>query len=102
VPADLVDRHDVRVVELRRVLRLDLEPAECLRRRQPAGQDHLERDDAPNAHLPGAHDQAHAAARDLAEHLVLAETGQTRAARSRWREWLGHAMENFTVGEELP
>ena len=38
-----------------------------------AGQDHLERDGAVEAHLPRLEDDAHAAAGDLADELVIAE-----------------------------
>ena len=38
-----------------------------------AGEDHLERDGPVEAHLPGAEDNTHAAAGDLAEDLVVAE-----------------------------
>ena len=37
------------------------------------GEDHLERDFAVEAYLPGLEDHAHAAARDLADDLVVAE-----------------------------
>ena len=38
-----------------------------------AGEDHLERDRPIEAHLPGLEDDAHAAAGDLADDLVVAE-----------------------------
>ena len=40
---------------------------------QPAGQDHLQGDDAVEPALPGPVDDAHAAAADLLEQFVIAE-----------------------------
>jgi hypothetical protein len=54
-------------------LRLRLEALHLLRRRQPAGQDHLQRDEPLEADLPGLVDDTHAAAGDLLQQLVLAE-----------------------------
>ncbi len=87
--AHLVDGHDVRMVEVGRRLRLALEALHVQRRRQLAGQDHLQRHDAVEAHLPGLEDHAHAAAGDLLEDLVVAEVTHVVAER---RHAVGRAV----------
>ena len=112
VLADLVDGHDVRVVEVGRRLRLGAEALHVGRRRQLAGQDHLEGDDAVQAHLPRLVDDAHAAAGDLLQQLVVAEVAHRRprghgralpgCQGRRGAERLGQAAKLVLVGEEGP
>jgi hypothetical protein len=70
VLADLMDLDDVRVVELGRRLGLAAEPGQL----RPAGaflpEDQLEGDDTAEGRLPGAVDDAHAAAAQLPQDLV--------------------------------
>ena len=73
VLADLVDRHDARMVEVGGGLGLGVEPLDVGLVGELAGEDHLERDRPVEAHLPGLEDDAHAAAGDLADDLVVAE-----------------------------
>ena len=68
VLADLVDRHDVGVVEVGGRLGLDVEPLDVGLGGELAGQDHLQGDRPVEADLPGLVDDAHAAAGDLPEH----------------------------------
>ncbi len=73
VAADLVDRHDVGVVQPRRRLRLAAEPFQGQAVfRNLAGQD-LERHLAAQADLLGLVDHPHAAPADLAEDAVIAQ-----------------------------
>ena len=65
VLADLVDRHDARVVEQGDGLGLVLEPAQLVVVGQDAGLDHLEGDGPVEADLAGLVDDAHAAAAQL-------------------------------------
>ena len=71
--ADLEDRDDVRVLQPRRRLGLGAEPLDVLVVREPARQDHLERHDPAQVHLPGAIDHAHTAAGDFGDQLIVAE-----------------------------
>ena len=81
--AGVVDRHDVRVVELRGALGLAQEVLQRLRiLLQRVGQ-HLERDDAVEHGVLGLVDDAHAAAAELAEDLVAARLGGARGAPPR-------------------
>ena len=73
VLADLVDRHDARMVEVGGGLGLGVEPPDVGLVGELAGEDHLERDGPVEADLPGLEDDAHAAAGDLADDLVVAE-----------------------------
>ena len=82
VLADLVDGHDVRVVELGRRLRLLTETRR--RSASPArspGQDHLQGDRPIQADLPGLVDDPHAAAGDLRQQFVVAERLHGRQCR---------------------
>ena len=63
--ADLVDRHDAGMVEVGGGLGLDVEPLDIGFGGKLAGEDHLERDRAIEAHLPGLEDDAHAASGDF-------------------------------------
>ena len=73
VLADLEDRHDPRMIEVGRRLGLGMEAPDVGLVGELAGQDHLECDGPVEAHLPGLEDDAHAAAGDLADDLVIAE-----------------------------
>ena len=73
VLADLEDRHDARMVEVGRRLGLDVEAADVGLVGELAGEDHLQRHRPVEAHLPGLEDDAHAAAGQLADDLVIAE-----------------------------
>src|SRR5262249_53118987 len=73
VLADLVNGHDVRMIEVGDGSRFGAEALHFRRGRQLAGEDHLQGDDAVEGNLPGPVDDAHAAAADLAQQLVVAE-----------------------------
>ena len=73
--AHLVDRHDVRVVEVGHGLGLDAEPVDIGRAGEPAGQDHLQGHHTVQADLPRLVDDPHPAAGDLLKQLVVAEVG---------------------------
>jgi hypothetical protein len=99
--ADVVDGDDVGVVEVARGRRLDVEALQGVGRPRQAAQDHLEGDLAVDAHLPGPVDDAHAAARDLAEQLVIAEAlrrGPRAPGRAARR---GQRRQLVAVGEEV-
>jgi hypothetical protein len=71
---DLVERHDVRVVERSDHLGFEAQPAERLSSRpQDACPDRLEGDDAIEPLVPGLVDKSHPAAGDLVEQLELAD-----------------------------
>ena len=78
VLAHLVDWHDLRMVQVGRRLRLGAEPLHFTARREASGQDHLERDQAVERHLPGLVDDPHPAPRDLLQQLVVAEVADGR------------------------
>ena len=86
VLADLVDRHDARVVEVGRGLGLGVEALDVGVVGELAGQDHLQGDGAVEAHLPGLEDDAHAAAGDLADDLVVAEVADPGRSPPAWRD----------------
>jgi hypothetical protein len=71
--ADLVNGHDVGVIEVGCLFRLGAKPLPVRRRSEVASQDHLQGHDAVEADLPSLVDNAHAAAGDLFEQLVIAE-----------------------------
>ncbi len=81
VLAHLVDRHDAGVVEQGDRLGLVLEPEQVGVIGQHAGLDHLECDGPVEVDLPSLVDDAHAAAAQLLEELVVAEVADGRAAR---------------------
>src|SRR5262245_61231260 len=81
VLADLEDRHDPRMVEVGRRLGLGVEPPHVGLVSELAGEDHLQANVPVETHLPGPEDDAHAAARDLADDLVVAEVADAGAAR---------------------
>ncbi len=76
--ADLVDGHDVRVVEVGGVFGLGAEAAQLVGAGQGAVADHLEGHQAAQRQLPRPVDDAHAAARDFPQHLVIAEAPPRR------------------------
>ena len=88
VLADLVDRHDVRMIQLRGGLGFRMEPLHFLATGELAGEDQLEGDDAVEADLAGAINRAHAAAGELTKQLVVAKGvewgGGGFAGRCRW------------------
>ena len=71
--ADLVDGDDVRVLEPRGGLGLGAEPGAVRVGGEVRFADHLQRDDAVQALLPGLVDDAHAAAAEFFEQLEVAE-----------------------------
>jgi hypothetical protein len=81
VPADLVEGHDVGMVETGGDLGLGLEALDVGGGSELAGQDHLEGDETVEAHLPRLVDNAHAAAGDLLQQLVVAEITDAGAGR---------------------
>ena len=83
VLADLVDRHDVGMVEVGRRLGFAVEPLHVLVRGELPGEDHLQGDRPVQLDLPGLVDHAHAAAGDLALDFVVAELEQRRGAGRR-------------------
>ena len=80
VLADLVDRHDPGMIEIGGRLGLGVEAADVGLVGELAGEDHLERDGPVEADLPGLEDDAHAAAGELADDLVVAEIADARGA----------------------
>ena len=86
--ADFIDRADVRMVQLRRMLRLDLQRR--LRVRIVAGH-HLQRHGAAQLHIARGIHFAHAAHADQPDHFVVAsdlparQTSSRRTCRTRLR-----------------
>ena len=81
VLADLVNLHDVRVLQPGDRLTLGAEAGQFLGPGVLPGQDHLERDQTFERNLPGLVDDSHAAAGDLLQQLVIADVtdGSQRA-----------------------
>ena len=73
VLADLIDGHDARMIQFCRRLSLGVEPLHVVFAGQLPGQDHLQRHDPVQLHLPGLVNHAHPAAGDLLDQLVVAE-----------------------------
>ena len=71
--ADVVDRHDGVVAELRGRRSLPAEPLDVDRRERDVRRQHLEGHAAAERHVHGFVDDSHAAAADLAQHAVLAD-----------------------------
>ena len=92
VLADLVDRHDAGVVEVAGGLGLGVEPLDVGLAGELPGQDHLQGHEAVEAHLPGLVDDAHAAAGDLAEDLVVAEVANACRGGTRGLDRGGGSM----------
>ena len=63
---------------------LGVEPADLVRRRQSAGQNHFQRHGAVQIGLPGLEDDAHAAPADFTQQFIFAENLR------RFRVWRGH------------
>ena len=88
VLADLIDRHDPRMVEVGRCLGFRVEPPDVGLIGKLTGEDHLESNRPVEAHLPCLEHDTHAAAGDLADDLVVAEVadagGFGRAGCGRW------------------
>ena len=83
--ADVVNGHDVGVVEAGGGLGLGPEALEVFGRRQRPGQQHFQGDDAVEALLPRLENDAHAAAGDLFLDLVIAEVAEARQPDGRGR-----------------
>ena len=83
VAADTEDRHDVRMMQLRGGLCLDLEPLPLLGVDRRGEGQHLQCDAPAQRNLLGLVDDAHSPAADLAEDPVFAElaTGENRIGR---------------------
>ena len=79
--ADFVNGHDVGMIEIGRRLGLALKALHVVGRGELTGEDHLQGHDAVEAHLPGLVDDAHAAAGDLLQQLVVAEVTDSSPAR---------------------
>ena len=78
VAADAEDRHDVRVVQLRGGLGLDLEPLPLLGVDRRGERQHLQGNAPAQRDLLGLVDDAHAPPADLAEDAVFAQLGARR------------------------
>ena len=72
--AHLVDRHDIRMLQLRRRLSFNLKAFDVLLARQPLGADHLDGHDAVEGNLPGLIDDSHAAVGNFFKEHVIPET----------------------------
>ena len=90
--ANLEDRHDARVVKLRRGLRLAAKAGQVCRTRKIPPQEHLDGDSAAQAPLQGAIHHPHPAAADLLQQFVVAKdhwqrrgTGHKTARLRPWR-----------------
>ena len=81
VLADLVDGHDARMIEVGGGLGLGVETFDVGFVGELAGEDHLERDGPVQADLARLEDDAHAAAGDLADDLVVAEVADPGGER---------------------
>ena len=88
VLADLVDLHDVGMLQARDGLRLGLEAGQVRRAGVAARQDHLQRHQPIQLRLPRLVDHAHAAAAQLAEDLV-ARRRSWPPVRARYRAGRG-------------
>src|SRR4051812_1933122 len=73
----LVDGHNVWVVEVCNILRLQAETPDLLRRGELAGKDHLQGNDTVERHLPGAVDHPHASTSNFFEQLIVAEVSHS-------------------------
>jgi hypothetical protein len=81
VLADLVDGHDVRVVQVGDVLGLAAEAAHLLLGGQFPRLDHLQRHDPVGGHLPGLVDHAHATVAHLLQQLIPRESARRGTPR---------------------
>ncbi len=80
--ADLVDWHDVGMVEVGGGFGFEAKTLEVGGRGQTPGANHLERQHAVQAELPGLVHNAHASLGDHLEQLVIAEVADPRAGRA--------------------
>src|SRR3954469_23614307 len=83
--AHLEDRHDAGMIELGRRLRLGAEATDLGRAGELPGEDHLQRDRAVEADLPGPVHDAHPAAGDLRLALIVAEIANRGPGRGALR-----------------
>src|SRR5437899_4232877 len=79
--ADFVNRYDVRMLQSSRSRGFNSKTPDVFRIRVRPQQKHLHRDDASETHLAGLVNNAHAAARDLLQQLVIAEPSRQRSER---------------------
>ena len=111
--ADLVDRHDMRMIQVRGGLGLGAKPLHVAAGGEVAGEDHLERHRAVERHLPRLVDDPHAAPGDLLQQFVVAEVADHRRRSAAVRLGLagllqaaiqpqgrGHAIHPVEIGEE--
>jgi len=68
-----MDRHDVRVLQVRRSFRFRAKAPHVLRARQNCPANHLQGDRAVETDLPRLIDDAHSSERDFSEQFVIAE-----------------------------
>jgi hypothetical protein len=85
VLADLVDLHNVGMVQPGHRLGLGAEAGQVFRLGLGAGQDHLQGDEALELRLPRLVDHAHAAAAEQAQHLIARHDRQRRGRSGRRR-----------------
>ena len=83
VLADFENGHDAWMVELRRCFCLGMKPLDLLRAGQLSGKDQLQGHDPLEVHLAGLVDDAHPAARDLLQQLIIAEVAELGAGARR-------------------
>ena len=124
------DRNDAGMLQSRRRFGFGLESLQVLRRGELSGQNHLQRHDAIQPHVPRLVHNAHAAAAQLALNFVIADAiagarparfgGKVRCpGRRRWRErqvagrscprglaqdaadWPGQPSHPIVIGKEL-
>ena len=76
--ADLVNSHDVWMLEAGRRRSFRTKPFHKLRTGERTKQQHLHRDDAVQAQMSRPINNAHAAARDFFEQFVIAESAVAR------------------------
>ena len=84
--ADLVDLHDIGVMEPRDRFRLEPETVQLLRPGLEAGPDHLQGDQTLQLSLPGLVDHPHATVAQLLQDLVVSDLGPTRLADTFFSE----------------
>ena len=92
--AHFVDRHDSRMIEIRHGFCLSVKAPYVFFAGQPTGQDHLDSDDPVQTELPRLVHNAHAAASDLFQQLVIAEVSNV-GAHSRWLCVNGRAIQRL-------
>ena len=79
--ADLVDRHDVRMIEVRGQLGLAAEPGSLRGRRQRARENHLQRHEPLQLEVPGLVNDPHATPGNFLQQEVVAHAFFTRRYR---------------------